>query len=261
VRRANSRGALSERVEQDPPDYFLSLKQQAFNAIAEARNRVRNKMGFYTPEQVKETRSFLHLLGKEARSIRGHRGVNARLIEYVLQGDFNLFKQAAFLAIDEARSRIINQSQRDTSPDVEDAKGFLRTLRNEARSIGTPLGDKVRPRENQKMLRVFCKLSKGKSLKQIAIEEKGPDNYEREMRALSVLTKRFSERVYKAVHPRCGLDEKGQIPAGFLCYKKSWNYLSSYFASIRRWPGVLSNCEEHGYALCEAFETPQTRES
>ncbi len=101
------------------------------------------------------------------------------------------------------------------------------------------------------MLRVFYSLSQRKTLKQIAIEEKGSEHYEREMRSLSVQTKRFSQRVGNAFCSRYG-----KVPTSILldgAHEKCWGYLSSLCGSIEGWPGVKSNCREHGYALCEAL--------
>jgi len=183
VRRAPSRGELPVGIEADKPDYFLSLRRQAFTAVAEARKRVRNSIGRYS------------------------------------------------------------------DPEVECAKDFLRRLGNECRSTGMPRGDRTQAHENQKMLNVFCQLSTGKGLQQIAVDMAGPKNYEKALRSLCVLTKRFSQRVHEGVR-----SEVGSVPEGLRQHgDRSWRYLSSFFELIKQWPGVISNCLEHGIALCEAL--------
>lgn len=164
---------------------------------------------------------------------------------------FLWLRERAYEAIGAARQRIKNPLGLYTEAEVKTAKDFLRGLSNEARKSGKPRGDKPQVAENQKMLRVFFWLSQGETLKQIAIDEKSSGQHEREMRSLSVLTKRFSRRVGNAFCSRYG-----RVPASILvdgAHEKCWGYLSSLFGSIEGWPGVKSNCREHGYALCEAL--------
>jgi hypothetical protein len=176
---------------------------------------------------------------------------NDLLGEWPEPDHFRELRQRAYEAIAEARKRSENHYGRYTETEVRTAKDFLRDLSNEARNSGKPRGDKPQVVENQKMLRVFLWLSQGRTLKQIAIEEKGSTHYEREVRSLSVPTKRFSQRAGNAFCSRYGKVSASILQDG--AHEKCWNYLSSLFGSIERWSGVKSDCREDGYALCEAL--------
>lgn len=162
--------------------------------------------------------------------------------------------QGAYRAIAEARKIVHNSMGFHPEAEVKRARDFLRDLGNECRNKGEPRGDSPTAAENQRMLRLFLLCSTGnKTLKEIAFEmepTKRPDSL---ARSLPVQMKRFSRRVHAAVSSHYGEDENGQVPAGFLQHEKAWGRLSSIFGSIERWPGVKSNCYEHGYALCEAL--------
>ena len=62
-------------------DYFASLRSNAYQAIAEARNRIRNDYGFYTEEEAKSASDFLRDLSNEARSKGKQRGDKPRAEE------------------------------------------------------------------------------------------------------------------------------------------------------------------------------------
>jgi hypothetical protein len=159
----------------------------------------------------------------------------------------------AYHAIAAAWNRIDSEKGRYTPEEVEIAKDFLRELGNRARSTGKPRGDKPQASENRRMLDAFWWLSQGGTVKDIAIDAKGPDRYVEEMHSLSVRLKRFSQRVRRVVRRLYGCDEKGQVPAGFLEHEKSCMRLASLFGSVRQWPGIDPHSREHGYALCEAL--------
>lgn len=173
---------------------------------------------------------------------------------------FLRLQQGAFQAIGEARKRRDNKIGFYTAEQVRVATEFLDTLCKKAQSTG-PRGDKPQAKENQTMLSAFFWLSQGKNLKSIAIELEAPDagatkNQQHSIapqRSLVVRMKRFSHRVYEAVRSHSGCDKKGQIPASFLQHDKSHRWLSSYFGIILQWPGIIHDCPEHGYALCEAL--------
>src|SRR5208282_4548260 len=121
-------------------------------------------------------------------------------------------------------------------------------LGNSCRSEGKPRGDTARADENRRMLAVFLRLAQGSTLKQVAIDIVGGKHFEKQQRSLSVLTKRFSRRVYSAVCSRYG-----GVSKNFLQHDIAARYLSSLFGSIEKWPGVRSNSRDDGYALCEAL--------
>jgi hypothetical protein len=54
--------------ERQARDHFLWLRMRAYEAIAEARKRTGNDIGFYTVAEVKTARDFLRDLGNEARN-------------------------------------------------------------------------------------------------------------------------------------------------------------------------------------------------
>jgi hypothetical protein len=164
---------------------------------------------------------------------------------------FMVQRQQAYAAVGRAWNIVRNSIELYSEADVKRARDFLRELGKACRSEGKSRGDKTQAIENQKMLRVFWLLLQGKSLKEIAIEEKGSERYEREMRSLFVQTKRFERRVNAVICRRCG-----KVPVSIRqkdAHEKCWGYFSSLFGSIEKWPGVKSNCREHGYALCEAL--------
>lgn len=179
-----------------------------------------------------------------------------RKTEFTGHDRFLWLRQRAFESIAEARKRIRNGPESKsgldlyTAAEVATARDFLRDLSNEARNSGKSRGGSPTEAENQKMLRVFFLLSTGKSLKSRAPTGRDPERF---ARSLSVQKKRFSERVRAEFCFRFGLDEKSQVPAGFLQHKMAWRPLLGCFGNIARWPGVDSNCCQHGYALCEAL--------
>lgn len=169
------------------------------------------------------------------------------------QDDFQKLRRCAYEAIAEARKRVRNDIGLYSEAEVKTAQDFLRDLGKEARNSGKPKGDRPQAHENAKMLQAFYLASKGKSLKEIAIEMNGSKNYESKMRSLSVQMKRFSQRVARTY---CSRHRCNKVPESIFqngAHEKCWGTLSSVFGSIERWPGVRSNCLEHGYALCEAL--------
>jgi hypothetical protein len=68
VRCVNSQQALTQRIPAGPRDGFRRMRQDAFRAIAEARNRIENKHRLYTEAQMKEARQFLRVLSNETRN-------------------------------------------------------------------------------------------------------------------------------------------------------------------------------------------------
>jgi hypothetical protein len=161
---------------------------------------------------------------------------------------FMVQMQQAYAAVGRAWHVVRNSIGVYSEVEVKRARDFLHGLGNACRSEGKSRGDKAHADENQEMLKVFAELAEGKTLKQIAIDLAGSDNYEKKLRSLSVLTKRFSRKVYTEI-----CSQYGRVSEGLLLRDKSWGYLSSFFGSIKKWPGVMSNCREHGSALCEAL--------
>lgn len=167
------------------------------------------------------------------------------------QDHFQKLRRCAFEAIAEARKRINNTRGFYSEAEIKGAGDFLRDLSNEARNSGKPKGDRPQAQENRKMLQAFYLASQGRRPKEIAIEMNGSKNYESKMRSLSVQMERFSRRVGKAYCSRYK-----RVPKSILqpdAPERCWGTLSGLFGSIEGWPGVKSNCREHGYALCEAL--------
>jgi hypothetical protein len=161
---------------------------------------------------------------------------------------FMVQMQQAYAAVGRAWNITRNSIGYYSDAEVKRAKDFLCGLRNACRSEGKPRGDRAQADENQRMLDVFLKLSVDKNLKTVAIRMVGPDHFEKRLRSLHVLTRRFSRKVYAEV-----CSQYGVVSEGFLRHQDSWGYLSSFFGSIKGWPGVKSNSRAHGYALCEAL--------
>lgn len=156
--------------------------------------------------------------------------------------------QQAYGAVGKAWNIVRNSNGLYSEAEVKRARDFLRGLGNACRSEGKPRGDKAQAHENERMLKVFARLAKGETLKQIASDTEGPKDYVKELRSLSVLTRRFSQRVYAAV-----CSGYGGVSEGFLQPNdRSALLLADFFGIIKQWPGVI-HCLEHGYALCEAL--------
>jgi hypothetical protein len=131
--------------------------------------------------------------------------------------------------------------------EVRRATDFLHDLGNDCRSQGKSRGDKTRPGENRRMLGIFLRLDRGESLKDIAVDVGGPEKYEKTLRSLSVLTKRFSKKVHDAIVSRFG------GPAESFFGPSAPRYLSRFFASVKKWPGVTFDSLDDGRALREAL--------
>jgi hypothetical protein len=176
------------------------------------------------------------------------------IIEADTPDRFSEQMRQAYSIVGRAWSIVRNSIGLYSESEVKRARDFLRTLGMTCRSEGKSRGDKTRASENQRMLYLFFLLSKSeKTLKEVAFEMEPTKDPERLARSLSVQMKRFSRKVHAEVCARYGHDQSRQVPAGFLLHERAWGHLSSLFGSIARWPGVKSNCPEHGYALCEAL--------
>ena len=105
-------------------------------------------------------------------------------------------------------------------------------------------------KENQKILSVLAKLHSGQTLKQIAVDEVGANDFEKRQRSLSVLLRRFSKRVCEVLQKNFGPRSFAAIRDGLLVDGPQANgYLLHFF---NHFPGV--SFPEHLPALREALK-------
>jgi hypothetical protein len=165
---------------------------------------------------------------------------------------FGYLKQRAFEAVGEARKRVENRWRQFTPNEQADAAKFLGDLRNEARASGKPRGDRPTAAETRRMLRIFLRLSRGETAKQIAADD--PRRFTERQRSLSVLLRRFSRRVHEAAQ-----SAYHGIPPKYLDPQKPSMTLAAFFGSYLEWPGVDPQSREHARALAEALRRYRPR--
>ena len=144
------------------------------------------------------------------------------------RGDFRVKNEAAQAKTD----KLLVSSERGAKAKFEQMRGaadFLRILANEARSKGGKAGDRSTDEEVRKALRVFHRLANGEILKgiaQVAIDDQVDDAQSlKQYKLLERLTKRFGQRVAKAVFGEYGPNIR------------SLDYDHLFYA-LRGWPGL-----------------------
>jgi len=264
VRYATSRKNLPSRIESGQPDLYTKLRRDTANAVALHRQLAgpdgvglpwiplkgyRDLIGNFLCEGLiteSEAKSLASGFGKlcerlfhseeETRNWYSaavdYQSLSAAVIDMIhserRQGTFYASNKKAQSEI----NRILDRSEKKIETKFEmmsRAAGFLRELKNDARSKGAQAGDRPTADEIRKALEVFCRLAQGELLKSIAHVEVGSVIDEaaskKNYNSLHKLKERFAGRLADAIHTRFGL----KIDA--ISYK--------HIAEVTRdWPGV-----------------------
>jgi hypothetical protein len=226
VRRARSEEELSHAPKLSN-DAFLKLRQQAFAAVAEARQIINDP---WNHSRCPDEPLTVDSIDEEIRLVHEAQQLNAGKPVNVLSDKQVIARRKTFKALRIKKNEHAKLAFEDRQRKVEIARDFLKHLVNEARSEGGSSGDKATASENRKILDILARLANGKALKEIVIDQYGTQDYDKKDRSLNVQVKRFCNRVGEALCEFCEY-RSGTDPA-----RLSDAYVRHV---VRDWPGVV----------------------